>query len=443
MTDVLTLPRLGETMEEGRVVAWLLPAGSTFRRGDALVEIETDKTVVEVPALVDGRLGEILAPEGATVRIGDPIARLAEAAAHLPAAAPQATVSGDAPGGSGGARAPDAPLAPATRDPAAPAIDAGARATGDTAALPMALSEPVAERPRATPPARRLAREAGIDLAHIPGSGRRGRIERADVNRALADPRTTEPAGAPAPAHRLSGPRTGSPVALLHGLAGDHAIWSGLGNGLAHASRRVLAVDLPGHGAATAEATTPEDLAVGLADLLEESFGGPAHLVAHSLGAVPACALAEAGHARSLTLIAPVGIGLSIDAAVVRGLAGPRSAGEVAHLLDRMCAGAMPLSSAAVDAIAADLARGRLFALADTLLGATGQAVSLRAKLAQLAETLPVRIVAPHRDRIVDWQDAMTVSPMVAVHHLPVAGHVAWWDAHADVLAILARATES
>jgi hypothetical protein len=76
MSDLLTLPRLGETMEEGRVTGWMVAPGAQFRRGDTLLEVETDKTVVEVPALRDGTLGEILAAVGDMVRVGAPLARL-------------------------------------------------------------------------------------------------------------------------------------------------------------------------------------------------------------------------------------------------------------------------------------------------------------------------------------------------------------------------------
>lgn len=77
--SLLTLPRLGETMESGRVVAWLKRPGEAFRRGETLVEIETDKTVVELPALAEGRLLEILAESGSELAVGAPLARLGDA----------------------------------------------------------------------------------------------------------------------------------------------------------------------------------------------------------------------------------------------------------------------------------------------------------------------------------------------------------------------------
>ena len=76
MTATLTLPRLGETMEEGRIVTWLKRPGDHFKRGDILLEVETDKTVVEVPALQDGTMIEHLAAEADMIPVDAPIARI-------------------------------------------------------------------------------------------------------------------------------------------------------------------------------------------------------------------------------------------------------------------------------------------------------------------------------------------------------------------------------
>ena len=70
------MPRLGETMEEGRIVRWLKAAGQAFERGEAILEVETDKTVAEFPALRSGTLVEILRGEDETVSVGEAIARI-------------------------------------------------------------------------------------------------------------------------------------------------------------------------------------------------------------------------------------------------------------------------------------------------------------------------------------------------------------------------------
>jgi pyruvate dehydrogenase E2 component (dihydrolipoamide acetyltransferase) len=74
-TLTLVLPRLGETMDEATVVGWLVEPGAAFRRGQPIVELETDKTVVEYPALGDGTLDEILAASGDRIPVGAPLAR--------------------------------------------------------------------------------------------------------------------------------------------------------------------------------------------------------------------------------------------------------------------------------------------------------------------------------------------------------------------------------
>jgi len=160
MSALLTLPRLGETMEAGRVVTWAKRPGEAFRRGETLVEIESDKTVVELPALSAGRLIEILVPEGTDVAVGDALCRYEadEGAATAP---------------------PQAPPIPQVAPAAASAIPAPGRAE--------------TSRRRATPLARRLARQHGIALDSLTGTGRRGRIDARDVLAALSSPSPTPP----------------------------------------------------------------------------------------------------------------------------------------------------------------------------------------------------------------------------------------------------------
>ena len=85
----LPLPRLGETMEEGRIVSWLKRPGDRFKRGEILLEVETDKTVVEVPALQDGVMVRHLAAEADMIPVDAPIARIEVAGAAAAPAAPR------------------------------------------------------------------------------------------------------------------------------------------------------------------------------------------------------------------------------------------------------------------------------------------------------------------------------------------------------------------
>ncbi|TDC46952.1 2-oxo acid dehydrogenase subunit E2 [Jiangella ureilytica] len=181
MTEIL-MPRLSDTMEEGVVAAWRKQVGDEVKAGDVLVEIETDKAVMEHEAYEDGVLAEILVKDGDTAPIGAPIARLVGAGEPVGEPAP----------------APAAPE-PTRAEPPAPepivekARNRSGESGGDSAVAPRSTG---AGRILSSPLARRDARELGVDLATIDGSGPGGRIIRADVAKA-AGGATTASAAAP------------------------------------------------------------------------------------------------------------------------------------------------------------------------------------------------------------------------------------------------------
>jgi pyruvate dehydrogenase E2 component (dihydrolipoamide acetyltransferase) len=176
----IAMPRLSDAMEEATVLAWLKAPGDAVARGDALVEIETDKATVVYEAEQNGVLGELLVGEGEVAALGAPIAQLLVEGAP---AAPAVVAATPAPPSV-------APVAPAAAAPAPPPVAPASAA----AAAP-------ATRPRATPVARRVAAERGVDLGALVGSGPHGRIVRADVlAAATAAPADAPPAPAPAPA---------------------------------------------------------------------------------------------------------------------------------------------------------------------------------------------------------------------------------------------------
>jgi pyruvate dehydrogenase E2 component (dihydrolipoamide acetyltransferase) len=137
MADELTMPKLSDSMADAVIIKWLKSPGDAFARGEALIEVETDKATVVYEAEADGTLGSILVAEGETAAIGQPIATLGNGAAPS-----------------------------------------------------------VSERPNATPVARRTAVELGVSLHGIAGTGPGGRITREDVQKAAADsPPIATPAG--------------------------------------------------------------------------------------------------------------------------------------------------------------------------------------------------------------------------------------------------------
>ena len=162
MARELTMPKLSDSMADAIILRWLKSPGDAFERGEGLIEVETDKATVVYEAESAGTLATILAPEGATVAIGEPIATLAngEAASAVSGGERRAASQSDS--------AVAQPVAVAA--PPAPVSGDGTRS-----------------RPNATPVARRTAVELGVSLHGLAGTGPGGRITAEDVTRAAAD----------------------------------------------------------------------------------------------------------------------------------------------------------------------------------------------------------------------------------------------------------------
>jgi 2-oxoisovalerate dehydrogenase E2 component (dihydrolipoyl transacylase) len=257
------LPDVGEGLVEAEIVSWRVKPGDSVKVNDVVVEIETAKSLVELPCPYAGTVAELLVQEGAVVPVGTPIIKVAtedgaaapsEAAAEAPAQAPAST-NGEAAGEgrtsnlvgygprTGAARrrprkgAPAQP-APAQPAPARAAAAQSAPAPAAEASAPVAHAAPSTPAPstpapstpaqtpgagtsgevRAKPPVRKLAKDLGVDLRAVPASGPDGTISRADVQ-AFAALATTPEAelaagamAAPAPATRAGAPETRIPV---------------------------------------------------------------------------------------------------------------------------------------------------------------------------------------------------------------------------------------
>ncbi len=181
----LKMPALSPTMEEGTLAKWLVKEGDTVAAGDLLAEIETDKATMEFEAVDEGTIAKILVPDGTDqVKVGTVIALIAgegeEAGSTAPSPPPAAK------------QAAPAPMAPASEAP-------------KPAAPPPAPSQPqpkadLGDRIKASPLARRLAEQKGVDLGSLTGSGPGGRIVKADIDGSPAGAAPAGPAAAPAPA---------------------------------------------------------------------------------------------------------------------------------------------------------------------------------------------------------------------------------------------------
>jgi pyruvate dehydrogenase E2 component (dihydrolipoamide acetyltransferase) len=189
----VVMPKMGDTMEEGKVITWRKHEGDTIAKGDALAEIETEKVNIEAEAFAAGTLRKIIAPEGATVPVGQPIALIGDPAEPIPAefggAPAQAATATQAAQPT--SAAPAAPATQAQRAQAAPQPTAApvAVANGHIAqATTLAAAPSVTQsdgRVFISPLARHIAAEHNLDIHQIQGTGPGGRIIRDDVLSAL------------------------------------------------------------------------------------------------------------------------------------------------------------------------------------------------------------------------------------------------------------------
>ena len=224
----IKMPALSPTMEQGKLAKWLVKAGDTVASGDILAEIETDKATMEFEAVDEGLILSIDVPAGADdVKVGTIIATIAGEGEAQPAAAPMVALA----------------PAPVTQSPA-PAL---------AAASPASQNVSKENRVIASPLAKRIAAELGVDLANVTGTGPGGRIVRADVEAAKGGataPAAVAPAPAPAAVGVPAGVPEGLPVSplakkLAAELGVDLAKVTGTGPG-----GRIVKADVEGAAAA-------------------------------------------------------------------------------------------------------------------------------------------------------------------------------------------------
>ena len=412
----LPLPRLGETMEEGRIVAWLKQPGDKFRRGEILLEVETDKTVVEVPALQDGTMIEHLAAETDMVPVGASVARI-EIASTVEKPAAKTPSPADV-----GRHSP---------------TGAGEREKRANLAAGNGL--------RASPRARRLARDRGIDLAALTGTGRNGRISGEDVLAA----RTAQEAGPQLSIQvatvagtiqvrewPAAGQRRGDAF-LIHGLFADADSYTLVARRLAKGGLRVLAIDLPGHGASDAKATSLDQLVDATATVLRALAVGPVRLVGHSLGAMIATKIAAQGEVAldHLLLLSPAGLGREIDEGFVNGMIAADSIPDLEREIAKLDGGSLSPSYLAELLSRIRARRPMLRALAASITDRGDQRHSIATDLERVKA--PVTVVFGLKDRIIPWQHATQMPDRAAIHFVKNAGHMPHWSAPnlvADVL---------
>lgn len=419
------MPKVDMDMASGKIVSWHVAEGKAVSKGEPLFDIETDKAAMEIEAPADGILHHSAA-EGMEIPIGAPCAWL--------------YAEGEA--------VRDQPEAFAGSDAAVEPVSTGRGGAPDKTGVAETGAEH-GDNIRATPRARSLAADAGLDIATVSGSGPRGRVQAADVQGAQRARLTRAapslpPAGCHAEIDALAVTRsrggTGTPIILIHGFASDASSWAALGTHLKH--RPLIQIDLPSHG------KSPKLRVDSFADLVKSvrrAFDGlgveRAHLVGHSLGGAAGLALADTRPERlaSLTLIAPAGLGPDINGAALSGICHASRPESLGPWLRSLVADEAIITDAyvrlAMSGRSAPALRAAQIALADILFPDGAQAFDLRAALNRI-ET-PTRIIWGKQDAIIPWRHALRAPGKMGLHLFEGIGHMPHIECAAAVGAIV------
>lgn len=275
MATIVKMPKWGLTMTQGTIVDWLVPEGTEVSEGDMLLTVETEKAVDDVGAPASGVLYKIVAPAGTEVEVSGPVAVIAAEGETLSDADIEAL------------------LKPAESTPVA--AESSSSGTTGRSRERRSGKQDASGRISASPAAKKLAAELGVDLSSVDATGPNGRITSDDVQRAAdehVDPAPVERDVVLADGrsvHMLeAGPKSDHPLVFIHGLGGSLSSWQ-FTMGALDSDHRMTALDLPGHGHSS---KTPPDstdysvagLATDVSAILQASTRKPSVLIGHSMG---------------------------------------------------------------------------------------------------------------------------------------------------------------
>lgn len=443
MAVEIVMPRVDMDMTSGRMGRWHAAEGVHVVKGETLFEIETDKAAMEVDAPASGVLKFVAASEGDVLPVGTCVGWIVAENENFapPPADASALPERDEVGSARVARPhPGKGLPGATDRPHSPeGVPENARlSTGHGERVGVRAQDALAERPRATPAARRIARERGLRLESLNGSGPRGRIQARDVERRSAD----QPSASNV--HRLWLARgQGAPVVFLHGFGADLNGWRPV-HRLLPETQPALAIDLPGHGLSPLgeEASFEALVEAARAVLIEEGISA-AHLVGHSLGGAVAAALAHEPDvtAVSLMLIAPAGLGEEANAPFFDGFLMADTEAALTLWLNMLATDPTVLGSALAKTTLRLRQERPLVAeqrrLAAAIFAGGRQTIDIRGIV--IASRAPTKILVGLDDRIIPSHNIEGLSGLIALHRFPHIGHVPHLEARREVAALIAE----
>ncbi|UZD68082.1 acetoin dehydrogenase dihydrolipoyllysine-residue acetyltransferase subunit [Brucella sp. JSBI001] len=436
MAAEVILPKVDMDMETGQISRWYAKDGDTVTKGQLLFEIETDKAAMEVDAPASGIIADISAAEGAVVPVGQTVAWIYDEGEERNAKSTSVVEEPVA------AVPVETVIEPVTSKQAEPKSSQGFEPSS-------------ANDVRATPLARRLAREAGVDLASILGSGPKGRVQKKDVesNITVTKPLAVQTKSSvrtntdvavisqPNAVWLREGEADRLPIVLIHGFAADLNSWRGLFAGVS-LGHPILALDLPGHG--NSPRVVPEsidDIAASVEATLAAFGVTSCLLVGHSLGGAVATITAARGvvDVRSLLLISSGGLGPQVNGAFIKGLIGAKSEASIVPWLKLLVADESHLTKPFINATVAQAADAELRdtqeAIGHRFFADGTQTFEVRSSIASLA--MPVRLIFGAEDRVIPVAQAHGLPGKVGVHIFAGCGHMPQIEERAAVLQIL------
>ena len=388
MATILSMPKWGLSMKSGLVVGWLKRQGESVQEGEPLVQIESEKATNDVEAPAAGTLRSIVVPEGESTDVSKPIAVITAPGEELSDERVAVLLREDAE---------------MRRQKAAalmrPRATAKTSATGTRASVRAPVS--IGGRVNASPAARRLAQELGIDLATVTGTGPGGMIGREDVLLAAEEAKASAEeaeeqvieVGGIATHYLVAGPINASRIVFVHGLGGSLTTWAL--NLPAFAQQfRICALDLAGAG--SSDKPTMDYSAPSLADFLArflDALGSGwqrMSIVGHSLGGAVALAFAEHYPQRieRLVLVDSAGLGPEINNTVLNLIQTEPTPEHIRAELAYFFANVNLVQQALVDQVCQQRmlpgAREALLATTEAAFGGGRQRIDLREMLAVL-----------------------------------------------------------
>lgn len=429
MARPILVPQVGQDLTEGKLVALHVKVGDKVAKGDIVAAVESEKATFDVEAFDSGVVIDIRYKVGDTAEVLKPLLFLGR---------PGEIAESFAPGLAG-------------REPA----------KGEPKGAPAAPDTPRSRGPvRSSPLARRLAAQNGLDIAHLSGSGPGGSIVKRDIERALAakaagvGSRAVKPTvDIPATVAKGSIPfRTlqngsGDPIIFLHGFGAELAAWRPFVGNVGVANP-MMGFDLPGHGqSADLPAANFDDLVDSTAAALSQAGFARAHLVGHSLGAAVAAVLAGAGglDIRSLTLLAPAGLGPKINGDFIAGFLAAATEPALKAWMEMLVFDPANLPGAMVRQTLATRAGGNVTAkqgrLAAALFEGNTQLFSVRDALNRFEGT--ARIIVGQDDMIIPAEYTNGLPGRIALHKLLRIGHLPQLETNALVGRLVKEAVRS